>query len=718
MKKDSDIRHDEHDQHGQHGHNGMDELEKKSQLKILKIKLIIGSIISTILIIGSFDTVAWVPSLFKNKIFMWILATPVQFWIGWQYYVFAFSALKRFKVTMYTLIALGTSVAYFYSVFVIFFEHWFIVNNIPAYVYFESSCVIITFILLGQFLEIRAQGRASSAIRDLVNLQPQRARVLRLDNWVDVSSDVIIKGDIILIKPGEKIPVDGVIIGGESTINESMVTGESMPASKKIGDEVIGATINMTGAFKMRATKVGEGTMLAHIIELVKRAQASKVPIANLVDKIASYFVPLVIIIAFTSGIFWGFYGPEPRLLYAIISVVSVLIIACPCALGLAMPTSIVVAISRGAQEGILVKDAKVFEIAKKINIIVFDKTGTLTTGVQSVKSFMFDDNLEQLFSQLFSQINIKNINTKNISARLYARRIILSVERLSNHPVSVAVVSYLEDKENGKKSKELEEFKKINIKKFETVSGLGVRAFFDTHEVLIGSRKLMEQNSVQMTEQAIACNERWEKEARSISFVAIDKRLIASFCLADSIRPEVKSTIATLKRMGIESVMMTGDNQMSASIVANQVGIKRFFARVLPEDKESYIRKFKAEGMVVAMVGDGINDAPALAAADVGIAIGSGTDIAIESALVALLRSDVSLVPKVITLSHAVMRNIWQNLFWAFGYNIILVPVAAGCLYPLFGVTLSPMIAGAAMSFSSLSVVLNALRLKKVSLN
>ncbi|MFC1842813.1 copper-translocating P-type ATPase [Candidatus Dependentiae bacterium] len=697
--------HDKHENNNNHVHDHvahMDDLEQKKQLRALKIKLVVSSIITFILILGPIGSAAsaasawfdFVPKIFTNKWFMLLLASPVQFWVGWRFYVLAFKALKKGKVNMYTLIVLGTSVAYFYSAFVVLFGDWLASLGVPTHVYFEASCAIITFILLGQFLEIRAQGRASSAIKDLVNLQPQQATVFRSDAWIVIPVEKVNKDEIILIKPGEKIPVDGQIITGESTIDQSMVTGEAAPAFKRTGDFVVGATINKTGSFTMRATKVGKHTMLAQIIALVKSAQASRAPVQKLVDTISSYFVPAVIFIALLSGIVWGLYGPEPRFLYALISIVSVLIIACPCALGLATPTSIVVATGRGAKEGILVKEARVFQLAKKISVVVFDKTGTLTAGKQEVKDFVFLTH--DLPGGLVSEESVLSL--------------IHSIEKLSGHPVSQAVVRYLE-----KKYQELED---IKVNKFEAISGLGVRAFYDNHEVLIGSKKLMEQHGVSITDEAYDCNANWSKGAVSVSFVSIDKKLVSVFCLKDTIRPEVALTIDKLKKMGIESVMITGDNEISASVVAKEVGIKRFFARVLPQEKASYIQKLKQEGNVVAMVGDGINDAPALALADVGIAIGSGTDIAIESAEVALLRADISLVPKLINLSKSTMKNIYQNLVWAFGYNIVLVPVAAGCLYPFWQVALSPMLAGAAMSFSSLSVVLNALRLKRASLD
>jgi len=683
--------------------HGMEAMSNDVTVRDIQIKLFVSIILTGLLIIGGM--IPFAPTILKHKIVMLLLATPVQFWAGWRFYVLAFAALKKGYTNMYTLIVLGTSVAYFYSLFVILFESWFIQSGVPTHLYFEASASIITFILLGQYLEVRAKRRASSAIQKLIYLQPNMATVKKNEKWALIDIKEVVVGDTILIRPGEKIPVDGIVIEGGSMVNESMVTGESVPVFKQKGDLVIGATINKSGSFQMEAMKVGEQTMLAQIIALVKKAQSTKAPIQNIVDLISSYFVPLVIIIAVFAGIGWFIFGSEPRILYALVAIVSVLIIACPCALGLATPTSIVVGVGRGAKEGILIKDAKVFELASKIDIVIFDKTGTLTTGKQEVRDFKFVDNL----SSLLKRINV--VVPTHQDDKTFILSIVNAVEQLSAHPVSEAVVSYLD---SSKKS----DLGDLKVKQFEAISGLGVKAYVNGHEVLIGSRKLLEQEGVALTKEAEQCYLQWSKEAQSISLISFDKKLIAFFCLADTIRPEVKDTIAILRKMGIESVMVTGDNERAASAVSKEVGINLFFAKVLPEEKEAYVRKFKSEGNIVAMVGDGINDAPALAAADVGIAMGSGTDIAIESAEVAILRSDISLVPKIVRLSKAVMKNIKQNLIWAFGYNIVLIPVAAGLLYPLFGVTLSPMLAGAAMSFSSLSVVLNALRLKAISLD
>ncbi len=666
----------------------LQDLEQQKQMREFKLKLVVSIVCSSLLMIISM--VPFVPDWLHNKWLLLALATPVQFWVGARYYRSAWMALKNSSANMDTLIALGTSVAYFYSVFVVLFESMLQRAGIPPYVYFEASSTIITFIFLGKFLEIRAKQRTSSAIKKLMNLQPKIALVQRDGQWVKTPVEEVKVDDIILIKPGEQIPVDGVIIKGSSTMDESMVTGESMPVFKKERAEVIGGTISTTGSFEMRATKVGAQTTLAKIIVLVQQAQASKAPVQNVVDKISGIFVPVVIVLSVLSFIIWFMFGPQPAFLHALVSMVTVLIISCPCALGLATPTSIMVGIGRGAQEGMLIKGAQILQQAGNINVMIFDKTGTITKGQQEVKD------LELAKESGFT--------------KEYILSLIAAVEELSGHPVSIAVSTYIRDKQKIKSHVS-------EVKNLENISGLGIQANIDNHMVLIGSRKLMEQKNITLTDAATKCALDWSKEARTVSFVAFDNKLVAFFCVADSLRDGVGDTIILLKKMGVEPIMITGDNPISAKAVADSVGITKFFAQVLPEDKEKYVRDQMRNGRIVAMVGDGVNDAPALAAADVGIAMGGGTDVAIETADVVLLHSDIRLVAQVVTLSRATMRNIKQNLAWAFGYNILLIPVAMGILYPLFGITINPMIAGAAMTFSSLSVVFNALRLYSLRL-
>ncbi len=679
------------------------DIEKTKELADLRVKVIISLILSGLLFIGAM--VPFAPGWLQNHWVLWLLATPVQFWIGARYYKSMWIGIKNRMANMDTLIALGTSVAYFYSVFVLFFNDALERAGIPTHVYFEASAMIITFILLGKYLEIRAKGRASTAIKQLMGLQPKNALVKQRgdSDWQEISIERVVVGDVILIKPGGQVPVDGVIISGQSTIDESMVTGESMPVFKKEGAEVVGGTLSVTGSFEMKTTKVGEQTMLSSIVRMVQNAQSSKAPVQKLVDRISGVFVPVVIVLSIISFGIWFMFGPAPQFLYAMISVVSVLIIACPCALGLATPTSLMVGMGRGAQQGILIKDALSLEVAGKIQVVVFDKTGTLTAGKPSVQGFRQEKNINEIMHK------IKWSVPGGVEVQDFVSAVILAVEQLSNHPISHAAVRYLSTEKIIKYT--------FEVKKSEALSGLGVRGFIDSHRVLIGSRQLLEQEGIAMPDEVDACAVQWSKEAKSVSFVAFDDQLVAYFCVADSVRPEVPNAIARLKDMGVRSIMITGDNPLSAKAVADSIGIEQFFAEVKPADKAKKIQDLKDQGLVVAMVGDGINDAPALATADVGIAMGTGTDVALETAHVALLRNDISLVPKVIALSRATITNIRQNLVWAFGYNIILIPVAMGLLYPLFGIMLNPMIAGAAMAFSSLSVVFNALRLKSVKL-
>ena len=682
----------------------LESLEAKRELALLQIKLAVSAVLSILLLIGSY-----IPRimLLSNPFIMWLLATPVQFWVGAQFYSSAWRSLKHGSATMNTLIVLGTSVAYFYSVFVVLFESMFVKSGLPTHLYFDSAVIIITVILLGNFLETRAKGKMSQAIRSLMVLQPKVALVLREGSWQKVSTELVVVDDVLRIKPGSNIPVDGIITSGSSSINESMVTGESMPVFKKEGDEVIGGTVSMSGFFEMKATKIGTETVLAKIIEMVRMAQASKAPVQKLVDTISAYFVPIVIACSFLTSMFWFMFGPEPQVLYAVTSMVAVLIIACPCALGLATPTSIMVGIGRGAQEGILIKGAQTLEIAGKINVVIFDKTGTLTRGQQEVHGFELVKDVSEIF------LNLRWDVPDKFTAETFVLSLIYALEDLSEHPISQAVIRYFQHKE----LVDISRAELLKIKDFESVAGLGLRAFVNNHKIILGSRKLMDQEGVTMPSEVDRCAIEWAEEAKSVSFVAIDNKLIAYFCIADTIRENVDETIAKLKSMHIKTMLVTGDNELAAQAVARVVGIDEVLANVLPADKAKEVEKLCVEGRVVAMVGDGINDAPALAAADVGIAMGSGTDVALQAAEVALLRNDISLVPKVILLSKATIRNIRQNLVWAFGYNIILIPVAMGILYPLFGITLNPMLAGAAMAFSSLSVVLNALRLRWVSL-
>ena len=663
------------------------EIEKAKELQNLKTKLKWSSFFTSLLLIGAMLPIA--PNILKSSITMWILSTPVQFWIGAQYYKSTWSGLKNRSANMDTLIALGTSVAYFYSVTTVFFGDQLKKTGIEPHVYFEVAATIITLILLGKYLEAKAKGKTSAAIKKLIGLQAKTARVLRNGKEIELPIDQIIVGDVLIVKPGEKIPIDGVITKGESSIDESMVTGESIPVHKKVNDEVIGATINKSGSFDMRATKVGEETVLFQIIEMVKEAQGSRAPIQKLVDQISSYFVPTVIILALITFLLWFNFGPQPAFVLALVNLIAVLIIACPCALGLATPTSIMVGTGKGAEKGILIKNAEALEIANKVGYVVFDKTGTLTKGEPEVQTFEFMENLEETVPELSTE---------------YISSLVLSIEDKSHHPLADAVVKYLET------------HKKQEVEKFEDVSGLGVKGFVENHEVLIGTQRLMDQEKVIRCADLSKLSEKLKAKAQTVSFVAIDKKNVALLGIADPIKDNAPGTIIALKNMKIIPVMLTGDNKVTAAAIAERLGIDEVLAEVLPEEKVAKIKQLQGSGdkkKIVAMVGDGINDAPALATADIGIAMGSGTDVAIESAGITLLRGDVSLVPQAIKLSKSTMNNIKQNLAWAFGYNVILIPVAMGVLYPFFGILLSPILASGAMALSSVSVVMNSLRLK-----
>jgi Cu+-exporting ATPase len=671
-----------------HDHDHMQDLseeERTSELILLKKQLIISGILTSALLVGAM--VPFAPSILKDMWVMWLLATPVQFWAGKRYYQSAWSALKNKTANMDTLIALGTSVAYFYSGYVALFQDVFIENDIPLHFYFETSATIITLVLLGKYLEIRAKGQTSEAIKKLLGLQAKTAHLLREGKIQDVPVDTVKKGDRLLVKPGEKVPVDGTIVKGSSVLDESLVTGESIPVSKQEGNRVIGATINTSGAFEMVAEHVGEETMLAQIVQLVRQAQGSQPQIQKLVDVIAAYFVPTVIVLSVITFAIWFIWGPEPRFLSAMVSMIAVLIIACPCALGLATPTSIMVGIGKGAQLGILIKNAEALERANKIDTVVFDKTGTLTHGKPSVQQVVFAE---------------KTDPEKILSYTL-------SIEQQSHHPLAQAIVAFIQNYKTTIATTEISDF--------EDLAGKGVQANVNSAKVLIGTETHLVSHGVQMDTGIMDQVVKWRDQAQTIALVACDDYLVAAFGIRDEIKPAAKDVLQKLHVMGVRTLMLTGDNQTTAQVIAQELGIDEVQAEVLPQHKEDVIKQLKSQGRVVAMVGDGINDAPALASADVGIAMGGGTDIAIESSGVTLLRSDISLVPKALSLAKATMTNIKQNLFWAFGYNVVLIPVAMGILYPLWGIQLNPILAGGAMALSSVSVVSNALRLKRIRL-
>lgn len=683
---------------GHHADDGVDDIaaiERDKTLVSIKRKLLFSLILAIPIFLSMIPGTPGPLGVLQNKWLLWLLATPIQFWAGRNFYLSAFSALKNKTANMDTLVVLGTSAAYFFSVFVVFFEEMLMEAGIPAHVYFEASSAIIIFILAGKYLEIRAKGQTSEAIKKLIGLQAKTARLKKNGKYVDVPVEEVQIGDLVLVKPGEKIPVDGLVVSGESSVDEQMVTGESLPVLKTEKSQVIGSTINVSGVLEIKATKVGSLTMLSQIIDLVRQAQGSRPPIQKLVDTISAYFVPVVIILAVLTFVVWLLIGPEPKFLNALVSMISVLIIACPCALGLATPTSLMVGIGLGAEKGILIKDASALEISGKIKAIVLDKTGTLTEGKPKVQNWLFVGKSE---GSERSEIVEKNL-LRNIAA----------VENLSHHPLAKAIEEFAVDKSP---SQDL-----LAVTKFKDISGQGVEAEIGGKNFLIGNAALMSARRVAISKDIEAEISKWQTQAQSIALVATEGKLVGVLGIADSIKDNARATIGQLKNLGIVPVLVTGDNARTAEVVAQKVGISAaaVHSEVLPARKEQVIRELRQQYGVIAMAGDGINDAPALAAADVGFAMGLGTDIAMETSGVTLLRSDISLIPKAIHLSKATMRNLRQNLVWAFGYNVILIPVAMGVLYPFSGILLNPMLAGAAMAFSSVSVVANALRLKHI---
>jgi P-type Cu+ transporter len=618
-----------------------------------------------------------------------VLATPVVLWGGWIFYERAWKSIVTLNLNMFTLIGLGVSVAWLYSITAVVIPNIFppaVFNEFGVVpVYFEAAAVITTLILLGQVLELRARSQTNAAIKLLLGLAPNIARIVRDDgSEEDIPIEHVNPGDKLRIRPGEKVPVDGVVIDGHSSVDESMVTGEPIPVSKHVEDKLIGATVNGTGSLIMEAQRVGSDTLLAQIVHMVAEAQRSRAPIQRLVDIVAGYFVPAVVIIAIITFIVWNIWGPEPALAYAVINAVAVLIIACPCALGLATPMSIMVGTGKGAMMGVLFKNAEALEILRKVDTLVVDKTGTLTEGKP----------------RLVSVVNVTDYDEATFL------KLSASLERSSEHPLAEAIVDGAKDK--GAEFAEVEGF--------DSVTGMGVTGNVDGHQVAIGNARLLEDLSVEgddLKEKA----EELRRDGQTAMFVAIDGKPAGILGVADPIKSSTPEAIKTLHEEGIKIVMLTGDSRTTAEAVAAKLDIDDVVAEVLPEQKAAIVKKFQSEGRKVGMAGDGINDAPALAQAEVGIAMGTGTDVAMESAGVTLVKGDLRGIARARRLSRATMRNIRQNLFFAFIYNSLGVPVAAGVLYPVFGLLLSPMIAAAAMAFSSLSVVMNALRLKKARL-
>ena len=614
------------------------------------------------------------------QIVMFVLTLSAMLFFGRSFYIHAVQQIRHGRMGMDTLVALSTSIAFLFSLFNTFYPDFWYSRGLTPHVYYEAACVIIAFVLLGKLLEERAKGNTSSAIKKLMGLQPQTARVWRNDAEEDIPIASLRVGETVIVRPGERIPVDGQLIEGTSFVDESMITGEPMPVEKKIGDTVVSGTINQRGSGRIVASRVGDDTLLAQSIRTVQQAQGSKAPVQRIADRIASIFVPAVMAIALVTFVIWMVAGGSDAFSYALLSMVSVLVIACPCALGLATPTALMVGIGRGAQQQILIRDATALENMCRIDTLVLDKTGTLTQGRPTVTEWLWIAPEEAQYKSL-----------------LY------SAEARSEHPLGAAIVRFLQE----------EGFGGTEIGHFESLTGQGVSFTADGRAYWAGNRHLMQKRGCTLNPDIASLTDSWQAEGKSTIFFGREEQLIAVIVISDPLKPSTPEALGQLRKLGLEVCMLTGDSQRTASSLARTLGITRFAAEVLPAEKEEFIARLQAEGRKVAMVGDGINDSQALARADVGIAMGGGTDIAMEVAAVTLMNSDLRALPRAYTLSRDTVRAIHQNLFWAFIYNLIGIPIAAGVLYPLWGILLNPMVASAAMAFSSVSVVLNSLRLK-----
>ena len=658
---------------------GEDAADKAEEIRLTRYRKIKRRTVAALLLSLPIMVISmFFEDISSLKHVLWILATPVVFGLGREFYINAWRQLKHGTSNMDTLVAVSTGIAYTFSVFNLLFPDFWLSRGIEPHIYFEAASVIIAFILLGRLLEKRAKQNTSSAIKKLIGLQPKTVTIIVDSDERTVPITAVQKGDTILVKPGERIAVDGMVVTGESYVDESMLNGEPVPLHKQSGEKVFAGTINQKGTFRFIADKIGSDTMLAQIIRMVQDAQGSKAPVQKLVDRIARFFVPAIISISIIAFVAWIFLAPTNGFTNGLLAMVTVLIIACPCALGLATPTAIMVGIGKGAEKGILIKDAQSLEIAQKIDTIILDKTGTITAGHPVVIESLWENGFE------------------------HSRKILYSLEKLSEHPLSDAVVNTLQNE------------KEISIDKFENVPGKGAKGIVGSQTYYVGNLSLLNDNHITIASHLQELANKWTQEAKTLVWFADSTQAIAAIALTDEIKQTSAQAISQLQEMGVEVYMLTGDNAISAQAISRKVGINHYKAGVLPNEKAQFIKELQANGKTVGMVGDGINDSAALAQADLSIAMGQGSDIAVDTAMATILSSDLLKIPETIRLSQLTIKTIYQNLFWAFIYNLIGIPIAAGIFYSVNGFLLNPMWASAAMAFSSVSVVLNSLRLKR----
>jgi len=661
--------------------------ERAEELSYLRTRLIVAAVLTGVLLL---TMVPGIPMLLMNPWFQWAVATPVQFWVGRRFYQGAWAALKAGGATMDTLVVLGTSVAYGYSAVAVLFADSLRSAGVEPHLYFEAAAAIITFVLLGKFLELRGRGKTAEALESLLSLHPTTAhRILKSGKIEDIDIDHVSAGDRLLVKAGEQVPVDGKIVKSTAVIDESMVTGESIPVTKTVGQQVLGATVNTSGSFEMVAERVGADMFLSQVIAAVRHAQASRPRVQQLVDKISSYFVPGVLVLALLTFIVWWLVGPEPSWLYGLVSMTAVLIIACPCALGLATPVALIAGVGRAAKAGILIKDASSLESAEKIKTVLFDKTGTITEGRPTVTEVAFASGVSEAEQRTISQE-------------------LLTLESQSQHPLAVAIVEHLQN---------ISPLEASNMSEMSERAGQGVEAKFGARRVQMGTDVWFEVEKIKLDPKLLERATKLRSQGQTVIQAAVNGKHVAFVGLSDTIRPGAAEVVRELKKAGYGVQLISGDTEQTVAAVAKRLGIAAYRAAVLPAEKETVVKDLVAVGEQVAFVGDGINDAPALARADLGIAMGTGTDVARGAAEIVLLHSDIRLVPQALKVATATLSIIRQNLFWAFAYNVTLIPVAMGVLYPFFGIQLQPMFAGAAMALSSVTVVLNALRLQRIRL-